>query len=259
MNCINSEIYDMTDPVTRAKHISTARLQLELTGAASIPDFVTASALASMIEEARAHFHEAHRRDMQLGFNPKDSLQSADPRLLARTSPYRMWTLGSDLLDEANALKSLYRSPELIAFIREIVGEKTLHCIADPLININVTYMADGDQQGWHFDDNEFVVSLLLQSPESGGNFEYVPDATRRPAAEIANVLDGQSELTRRLVPCAGTLLLFRGRHALHRVAPASGPRQRVIALLSYHTAPDFVYSDQVRMNGLGRTRSVLA
>jgi len=179
--------------------------------------------------------------------------------LLARKSPYRMSSLGSDLLAESGALKRLYRSQDLIEFIREIVGVATLYSTTDPLINATVTYMGDGDQQGWHFDDNDFVVSLLLQSPDSGGNFEYVANATTLPQSEINEILDGQSELTRRLVPQPGTLLLFRGRKALHRVAPVSGSRLRIIALLSYDTSPDFVYAEQVRLNALGRTGSTVA
>ena len=38
-----------------------------------------------------------------------------------------------------------------------------------------ISAMEPGGEQGWHFDDNEFVVSLLLQKPAVGGEFEYVP------------------------------------------------------------------------------------
>ncbi len=258
MDIINTDIYDMRDAATRAHHIEAARLQLEGTGSAVIPNFVNAAALTSMVEEAKAGFEHAHRREMELGFNPKDELLLGDPVLLGRRSPFRMSSLGSDLLAEGKPLKRLYRSKDLIEFIREIVGEESLHCTTDPLINATVTYMGDGDQQGWHFDDNDFVVSLLLQGPESGGNFEYVPNATTLPLSEIDKILDGESTLTQRLVPQPGTLLLFRGRKALHRVAPVSGSRLRIIVLLSYDRSPDFVYPDQVRLNALGRTSPIL-
>ena len=51
----------------------------------------------------------------------------------------------------------------------------TVHRCADPLISLVISAMEPGGEQGWHFDDNEFVVSLLLQKPAVGGEFEYVP------------------------------------------------------------------------------------
>jgi UDP-N-acetylenolpyruvoylglucosamine reductase len=54
--------------------------------------------------------------------------------------------------------------------------------VADPLLSCTVTYLAEGDQHGWHFDGNDFVVSLLLQAPESGGrNQREERLETRRP------------------------------------------------------------------------------
>ena len=43
-----------------------------------------------------------------------------------------------------------------------------------------ISAMPPGGEQGWHFDDNEFVVSLLLQRPAVGGEFEYAPDDPQR-------------------------------------------------------------------------------
>ena len=35
----------------------------------------------------------------------------------------------------------------------------------------------------WHFDGNEFTISVLVQQAEQGGIFEYVPDI-RSPGEE---------------------------------------------------------------------------
>ena len=51
----------------------------------------------------------------------------------------------------------------------------------------------------------------------------------------------------------AGTLLVFCGRRALHRVPPVIGPTPRVIALLSYDRVPDVVYSSDVYLRVVGR------
>jgi hypothetical protein len=61
-------------------------------------------------------------------------------------------------------------------------------------------------------------VTLLLQEPRSGGQFEYAPDirsATDERFAEVADVLAGHSSATRRLNLNAGDLQLFRWRYSL--------------------------------------------
>lgn len=255
MSIVNTALYPLSDEVRRAGIVAKAIEELERDGAAAFPDFVSPDALAVMVEEATTNFERAYRRDQMLGFNPQGPLaQVADEALRQRSSPYSMWILGSDHLQREGSLQTLYRSPELMALAQDALGIDGLHPTDDPLINVNVTYMGDGDQHGWHFDDNDFVISLLLQAPESGGAFEYAPDVDTAAAADIHAVLDGNSPLTRLQKVEAGTLLLFRGRRALHRVSQIAGDRKRMIALLSYHTEPGFVYADSVKQNGLGRT-----
>ncbi len=260
MSIVNTKLYPLSDKASRAEIVATAAQQLREDGAAAFPSFVTPEALAEMVAEATTKFDHAYRRDQQLGFNPQGPLAGvADKALLRRSSPYSMWILGSDLLDESGALRTFYQSPELMELVQEALGIEQLHVTIDPLINVNVTYMGDGDQHGWHFDDNDFVVSLLLQAPESGGAFEYAPDMDTASADEIHEILDEHSPRTRLQQVDAGTLLLFRGRKALHRVTQVSGDKKRLIALLSYHTEPGFVYADEVKKNGLGRITGIAA
>ena len=255
MSIVNTALYPLSDPARRAEIVATAARQLAENGAAAFPNFVAPATLAAMVGEAADKFASAHRRDQMLGFNPQGPLAAiADEALKTRAAPYSMWILGSDLLDQGGAVQSFYRSPELMELVQEALGIAELHVTADPLINVNLTYMGEGDQHGWHFDDNDFVVSLLLQAPDVGGAFEYAPDADTASIADVHAILDGGSAATRLQKVEPGTLLLFRGRRALHRVTQVGGPNHRIIALLSYHTQPGFVYADSVKQNGLGRT-----
>jgi hypothetical protein len=54
----------------------------------------------------------------------------------------------------------------------------------------------------------------------------------------------------------AGTLLLFCGRRALHRVPPVGGGVPRVIALLSYDRKPGVRYGGEVYARVVGRSTS---
>ncbi len=249
---INRSLYPLQDAMARAAIIAQSRAELRREGVCILREFVLPEALSDMSSEAQGRFAEAHRRDIKMGINPKDGLELVES-IIGRKSPYRMRSLGSDWLSPVGALQRLYRSEEVLDLLSHIVEVPQLHCTADPLINATVTYMGEGDQQGWHFDDNDFVVSLLLQRPQEGGDFEYVPDANQLAPDEVVDILDERSPRTRRLAAEAGALVLFRGRHALHRVAPVLGHKLRIIALLSYDTQPGFVFSDEVRLKALGR------
>jgi hypothetical protein len=256
MSLINEQLYPLADEAARAAIVANARAELADTGAAAFPDFVNSDALAEMVAEAQSKRDRTYRRDQMLGINAQGPLAEIDdPELRSRTSPYRMWILGSDLLEPDGAIRALYQAPELIELARDALGIEELHPTADPLINVNLTYMEEGDQHGWHFDGNDFVISLLLQAPEEGGLFEFAPNADVEPLAEVHRIVDGASTRIRREKVKAGTLLLFRGRRALHRVSPVGGERQRIVALLSYHTTPGFTYPDEVKRNGLGRDK----
>ena len=43
--------------------------------------------------------------------------------------------------------------------------------------------MKEGHYFPWHFDGDEFTVSILIQEAEEGGLFEFVPDI-RKPGDE---------------------------------------------------------------------------
>ena len=51
-----------------------------------------------------------------------------------------------------------------------------------------------------------------------------------------------------------GTLIVFQGKRALHRVTPVRGARTRIIALFSYDRRPDMFFPRHVHINAVGRT-----
>ena len=87
--------------------------------------------------------------------------------------------------------------------------------------------MYEGDTHGWHFDLNDFVVSILLQAPEAGGTFDFAPNIRKdgdENYAAVAAALDGRSQSVRSIKVEAGTLAAFLRPQGL---APrAAGNRQ---------------------------------
>ena len=110
---------------------------------------------------------------------------------------------------------------------------------ADSLSSINLHYASQGQELGWHFDNSSFAITLLIQSPKAGGQFEYVTNLRDSSKGDmnytgVAQVLDGQIQ-TLKIAMSAGDLVLFRGRDSLHRVTPTQGNTTRMLAALAYN------------------------
>ena len=112
----------------------------------------------------------------------------------------------------------------------------------DPHQGLNISIMAEGGCQQWHFDAGDMVTTLLLQEPDAGGLFEYVP-GIRSDADEnfdaVSRILDGDRTGVHSLSLQAGALNLFRGHYSLHRVTRVEGARTRLQAILGYSDRAD--------------------
>jgi predicted 2-oxoglutarate/Fe(II)-dependent dioxygenase YbiX len=95
------------------------------------------------------------------------------------------------------------------------------------------------------FRYNDVVFSLLLQTPEAGGEFEYAPfirseqdenyDGVKRVVA------DPQRSAVRPPMGL-GDFNVFMGDLSLHRVKPVIGAQRRIVALFSYDRDPGMVF-----------------
>jgi hypothetical protein len=50
-----------------------------------------------------------------------------------------------------------------------------------------------------------------------------------------------------------GSLVLFRGKNAIHRVTPTKGSQMRVLSVLAYNSEPDVQLSESARMTFFGK------
>ncbi|MGZ4709801.1 MAG: HalD/BesD family halogenase, partial [Acidimicrobiales bacterium] len=106
----------------------------------------------------------------------------------------------------------------------------------------------------------DFVVSLALRDAEIGGDFEVVPrirTADEERYDRVGAVLAGDRSGVVRLPMTPGTLLVFEGRHSIHRVSPISGSTTRLVGLLGYDTRPGTMSNDLLKLVRYGRTEPV--
>ncbi len=111
----------------------------------------------------------------------------------------------------------------------------------DPLADVIINMVADGDGFPWHFDTNNYTVTLAIQNAESGGEFEYaagIRTADDENFEGVAAVLNGTSDQVTRLVSNPGDLQIFRGRYSLHRVCQVNGARRRYVGIFSFAERP---------------------
>jgi hypothetical protein len=155
-------------------------------------------------------------------------------------------------------VQRLYCWDGLTRFIADVLELDELHRVLDPIFNCNLSIAGDGDSHHWHFDSNDFVVSLLLQRSEAGGNFEFAPyirSETDENYPGVADVLRGARDRVKSVRVEPGTLVLFCGKYSVHRVSPVQGSRKRVIALFSYDKRPDKMFSDESALRVFNRVR----
>ena len=255
---INLQKYPLFDEIARAQLVQKARQHIQNEGSAILPDFVLPVGIDLMRAEAVHLQPQSHRRERMLGAYVDDVPDISDQtHPVKRKSPYRMWVTATDQMDPAGATLMIYEWTPLIRLVADILDLDDLFTVADPMMRCNYTFLGDGDEHGWHFDGNDFVVSLMIQAADTGGAFEFAPnirDADAPNYAGVRDVMDDKPGLTRKINAKPGTLALFRGQRALHRVTRVSGDTKRIIALLSYHEQPGLMNGPDAQFRVFGRS-----
>ena len=247
-----------TSPIADDSFVARCRDQLDADGVVTIPGFIRPAALSALVAEAEAEkknaYFTASTHNAYLT-PPRDDLPAG--HVFNRQITSSKGCITTDQVPRGSALHSIYDSPVFQQFLATVVGETALYEYADPLSSINVHFANDGQELGWHFDNSSFAVTLLLQAPDDGGQFQYVRDVRDADAGDlnfdaVADVLDGRTR-PRDLDVAPGTLVLFRGRNSMHRVTQTIGRRTRILVVLAYNTAPGICLSEAARMTFFGR------
>ncbi|RKF15020.1 hypothetical protein D6850_09185 [Roseovarius spongiae] len=242
-----------------ARDAILARVRADLAddGCAVIKGFLTQEGVAALTAEADSVAAQGHR-----SFSRTNAYFTQDDPDLPANDPRRRFYDRSNAFIPADnfapgaPLRSVYDFPGFDDFIRECLQETAFFRYADPLADVIVNMAEEGNGFPWHFDTNNFTVTLAIQNAESGGAFEYAPGIREGDENfdEVSRVLDGTSERVKVLELEPGDLQLFRGRYSLHRVAPLRGKRRRYVAIFSYVQEPGMVGAPERTMQLYGRT-----
>lgn len=241
-------IADLDAPAGRTL-VDTCRRDLAEQSICTLPGFIRPDAMPALIAEAQALETKCYRNDnLRTPYSWMCNSGFAPDHPRSQVFQNRSGLVLTDQFPGDGPIETLYRWDALTKFVRELLGFATLYRSACPHLSLNLGVEHEGDQFGWHFDTNDGVVSLLLQEPDTGGQFEFAPYIRAEDDenyAEVARLFAGEPGIARRSLMNAGTFVLFNGRRSCHRVTPVEATtKPRLIALLSYDKRPGMVFSD---------------
>ena len=255
---VDLECYPIDRPGSPAQQaiVDQCRAALADDGCCTLTGFLRPDALAAAAADFSRLSPKADIREdycsVYVRADSETSLASDDPR--GRILRRRVGYVTRDQIAPDSVMHRLYVSPAFKAFIAACVGQARIFEYADPLAALIATVLPPGGTLPWHYDTNEFVVTILTQEPEAGGLFQFHQNL-RTPGDEnldgLAKVLDDDApETLRTRQLLAGDFQLFLGRYSLHRVTTIEGQRDRHVAVLSYANRPGVI-------GPIDRTRAV--
>ncbi|WP_241525634.1 HalD/BesD family halogenase [Pseudophaeobacter leonis] len=216
-----TQIVDLRSfPIADPKFRAACKKEFDDNGVFVMPGFVLPEAITSIRDEGEASrskvYAKTERHSVYLS-KPDPAYPSTHARNRLVTSSKGCIT--DDLMPQESALRELYDDPSFKSFLCDVLGEEQLHPYADPLSSINLHFHETGQELGWHFDNSSFAITLMVQAPEAGGQFEYVTAVRDADSGEMGfgavdDILDGKTPV-QSLKAQAGTLVFSRGRNSI--------------------------------------------
>ena len=268
-NIVDTCLYPLGDRngSTYQKLVAGCRQQLEQDGCCLLPGFVKSEALEQARQEAVELASEAFQMNHYFAYDDiNDDTLSRDLDGLPENHPRRFKSLtkirfiARDLISLWNPINQIHNWSDMCFFLQDVMEISAIYSNECPLSSCVFTVAETGELQDWHFDGNNFIVTLMLEESLQGGHFEFVR-GLRKPNEDddfekISTVIHGDYPDISRPVIKPGTLTLFRGRYSLHRASAVEGRGRRIMAVLSYETEPGKTGTDEYLKLFYGRTLS---
>jgi len=222
--------------------INYTRKQLNEDGCCVLSNFIRPDSIQKMKDEVDRNLSKIYFTNDK--HNP---YFTKDDKTLHEEHPKRIFTvrqsgyLNSDDLEKNSDLNKFYDLEEMLKFVSDSLEVFPLYKWADPLGKNPYSIMHTDHYFPWHFDGNEFTLSVLIQKAEIGGLFEYASDIRSKDNEnfeEVAKVLKGNRKKIKSLDLKPGDLQIFKGRFSMHRVTKIEGKTSRYIALPCYVKDP---------------------
>ena len=227
--------------------VDRARSSIRSVGCAVIEQLIRPEAVRLLNDEVLARKYTTHfsTQDINPYFHvePDPTYPEHHPMntFIERSSGF----IPGDSWEAGCATDTVFRSADLARFVADCLEVPELHCYADPLAGLTANILDPGQQFAWHFDTNDFAVTVLVDEADEGGLFEYAPMIRRADDEnfeDIQRILEGGTEGVHTLDLRAGDMQIFRGRYSLHRVTRVPiGSSPRHAAIFAYTQEPGVI------------------
>ncbi len=245
-------------PLDEPEFAKTLHDNLNQNGVVLLPSFLQQDALDQLLMEAISNqplaFYTQSTHNIYL--TPKDDSLPTH-HIFNKQVDSSKGCIATDQISDGSLLKTLYYQQDFQSFLAKVVGVEKLYPYVDPLSEINVHYYNEGQELGWHFDNASFAITLLLQAPTGGGQFEYVPNM--RDSSRGDNAYEMATKVvTGEVIPATlniqpSSLVIIRGRDSLHRVTKVTGSKARIIIVFAYNNQDGVSLSEEARRTFYGR------
>ena len=259
MNDLEGIINSSKHQIKNVDYLEFCHDSLKKNSVLILDDFLTNSCINEIKKEALSLENKAYYciQNHTILLNKYDSnLNNNDPTNIEVVS--NKGCVPHDQINPNSYLNKIYNSENFKLFLTNIIGVKKLYSYQDPLSSINYNYYQNNQQLGWHFDNASFAITLLVQSSDEGGIFEYVNSGrdynnSYIDKEYISKVMNNKIDANKILAD-PGTLILFYGRNYLHRVTPVKSKKPRILVTLNYNEEEGIELSENARLTFFGRT-----
>jgi hypothetical protein len=161
----------------------------------------------------------------------------------------------NDLIPKDSILQRLYDSSFLKDFFCELLDKENLYPYEDSLSSININYYDKGDALGWHFDNSDYTITLLVKNCTKGGVYEFFNDMRYKDGKEdyafVEKILDNEVSGTK-IDSFEGDLMIFKGNKSIHQVT-AVEEGERILVTFNYNEKIGVSLSEKSRKTFFGR------
>ena len=259
---IDSQRYPIEQPGSSAYQdlVAQCRADMQAQGCAVLRGFLSTTAAEAMAEEL-AQLETFNRCHVLSAWGDPPADELAPDHIHRRRFPEDTHVIAGDQLI-GSQLRSVCENDMISDFLADALDVPALYRFDDRFQDLNVVQIHDGGLHAWHYDLSDFVITMLLQRPETGGQFEFAPFIRGELLPGVVGGRDGRvwderyDDVTKLFAGTwpgtqlldlnPGDLVMFNGLRSMHRVRAVHGPTPRMIAVMSYDTKPGFSSTDAI-------------
>lgn len=169
---VDLERYPIADSGAAAYRdlVERCRRDMARHGACVLHNFIPAARVDELVEATLLVSEHAHHNVNDTTTPYQETVQPGDAEPRPCRSPRRssVHVLAYDLIQLQHGIRLLYEWDALLLFLADVLDVDRLYRYEDRLAALNIAVNWPGDENGWHFDQCDFVSSILIRGAWRG-------------------------------------------------------------------------------------------